>query len=204
MSDLPTQGLLQQIHSRSVSGDHLEVLGKRAAAIWSEGKVASLNEAVATTVKTAGLSPEQVKRVVEFTNTAAYLTEFQKEGSKHRVIDFGPGGPASPSVILQDLNDGGGGSAFDAGNGDYRQPPLSTKTASSFEEVAFEQMFAGSGESYPEVNPLGDVIDLRDKLASSYEQATAVLSHLEGNYEDLRVRCFDNVKQAALSGHALS
>lgn len=203
MSDLPSQGLMQQMNARSVSGEHLEVLGKRAAAQWSEGRSSSLNEAVVSTVKTAGLSAEQVKRVVEFTNTAAYLTEFQKEGSKHRVVDFGSSGPASSSVVLQDLNDGGGGTVFDAGDGDYRMPPK-TKTASAWEETAFEQMFGGGDAAYPEENPLGEAIDLRDKLASAYEQSTSILTGLETAFHDLRDRLFQHVKQASLSGHALS
>jgi hypothetical protein len=113
MSDLPFQALLQQAHARSVSGEELEAFGKKAAAQYSRGD-GSLTEAVVETVKHAGLSPEQVKRVVEFANTTAYLTEFKKEGSHHRVVEF-QGGPADPSAVLQDLNDGGGGTVFDVG-----------------------------------------------------------------------------------------
>lgn len=52
---------------------------------------------------------------MEFANTTAYLTEFRKEGMGHKYIDFGEGGPANPSTVLQDLNDGGGGTVFDTG-----------------------------------------------------------------------------------------
>lgn len=202
--DLPPQGLLQQMSARSVSGEHLEVLGKRAAALWSEGRAKNLSEAVVNTVKTAGLSPEQVKRVVEFANTSAYLSEFHKEGSPSRVVDFGHGGLADPSAVLQDLNDGGGGSTYDSGSYDYHSPPSSTKTASADDEAAYAQMFASSGQEYPEANPLGEVIDLRDKLSSAYETATAVLSSLEVAYGDLSTRVFEHVKQAALAGHTLA
>lgn len=204
MSDLPTQGLLQQMHARSVPGDHLEVLGKRAAALWSEGRAPNLNDAVVAAVKTAGLSPEQVRRVVEFTNTAAYLSEFAKEGAAHHVVDFGSAGPANPATVLQDLNDGGGGSTYDTGNHDYNSPPTRSKTASAWEETVFEQMFHTSGGEYPEVNPLGDVIELRDKLGSAYEEATSMLSSLEVDYDELSSKVYGHVKQAAMNGHALS
>src|SRR5208282_6747332 len=114
MADLHTQGLLQQAHAHRVSGEHLEVLGKQASSRWSSGESKTLSDAVVETVKTAGLSPEQVKRVCEFANTEAYLTEFKKEGSAHKFIDFGSG-PADPSTVIKDLNDGGGGTVFDDG-----------------------------------------------------------------------------------------
>lgn len=202
--DLPNHGILQNMNARPVSGEHLEVLGKRAAALFSDGREKNLSDAVVSVVKTAGLSPEQVKRVVEFANTSAYLSDFNKEGSPHRVVDFGPGGLADPAVVLQDLNDGGGGSRFDSGSFDYHSPPEQSKTASAFEDVAFQQMFATSGAEYPEVNPLGEAIDLRDKLASAYETTTSMLSSLEVMYDDLRGRLFDNVKQASLHGHSLA
>jgi hypothetical protein len=192
------------MNARAVSGEHLEVLGKHAAARWAAGREKTLGNAVVSTVKTAGLSPEQVKRVVEFANTAAYLTDFKKEGSLHRVVDFGAGGLADPSAVIQDLNDGGGGSSYDTGSLEYNHPPPQTKTASAWDEASFEQMFASSGQEYPEVNPLGDVLTLRDKLASSYETSTSMLSSLEVMYEDLSTHIFNQVKQAALSGHALS
>lgn len=217
MRDLPVQGLFQQRHARPISGEHLEVLGKQAAASWSSGSVSTLNEAVVGVVKHAGLSPEQVKRVIEFANTEAYLTEFKKEGS-HRVINF-QGGPADPSVIFKDLNDGGGGTVFDRGVEDYAQPPKSSKTASYFADPqektasvapptpdALDDFFtklASTDVGYPEVNPYGDVLELRDKLGSQADNLTAQISGLETAYADLSDRLYRNVKQAALAGRSL-
>ena len=126
MHDLPAQWSFQQSHARPISGQELETFGKHAADRWSCGEYGTLSEAVVESVKTAGLSPEQVRRVVEFANTHAYLTEFNKEGQAHRVIDFA-GGPANPSQVLQDLNDGGGGTVFDHGTLDYNRAPSSVK-----------------------------------------------------------------------------
>jgi len=198
MSDLPAQGLFQQLNARPVSGEHLEVLGKKASALWSSGSAKTLSEAVVETVKKAGLSPEQVKRVIEFANTDAYLTEFKKEGS-HRVVHF-EGGPASPSDVLKDLNDGGGGSVFDRGTGDYKQPP-SVKTASS-DEALFEALKTAS-VGFPDANPYEEVMTLRDKLASSFDNLTAEISGLETLYADLADRVYSGVKQAALQGLSL-
>ncbi len=134
MHDLPSQALLQQANSRPVSGEELEVFGKHAAARFLTGKVSSLGDSVVETVKQAGLSPEQVKRVVEFANTASYLQEFKKTGAAHRYIEF-HGGPADPSEVLKDLNDGGGGTVFDRGMADYSAPPDGQKHAGAMSSL---------------------------------------------------------------------
>ena len=133
MSDAPIQTILQQKDARPVSGEHLEVLGKQAASMYVEGKTASLHEAIVETVRGERLAPEQVKRVVEFTNGDAYLQEFRKEGS-HKVVHFDRG-PADPAQVLQDLNDGGGGSRYDRGS-DYARNPSDVHKEASWQRPA--------------------------------------------------------------------
>lgn len=128
MNDAPIQTVLQQRDARPIPGEHLELLGKKAASEWVQGKVASLHEAVVGAVRGERLSPEQVCRVVEFANGDAYLQEFRKEGGAHRVVHFDHG-PADPAQVLQDLNDGGGGSLYDRGTLDYQRDPESVYKA---------------------------------------------------------------------------
>jgi hypothetical protein len=204
MSDLPRQGLLQQLNAKSHSGEYLEVLGKKAAANWGTGEYKTLTESVTATVKTAQLSPEQVRRVVEFANTEAYLKEFKKEGATHHVIDF-QGGPADASSILQDLNDGGGGggSVFDRGTGDYNSPPSDMKVSSTSAEAELLALLCKEGSAPAELpyeNPHGEVIALKDKLAGASDHLNSQISGLEIMYAELGDRVFHQVKQAALSG----
>jgi hypothetical protein len=205
MADLPTQGLLQQMNARPHSGEYLEVLGKRAAARWHAGEYKNLSEAVTGTVKQAQLAPEQVKRVCEFANTSAYLDEFKKEGATHHVVDF-VGGPADASEILKDLNDGGGGSVFDRGTLDYSSPPRETKIASAREEGFLETAFGvdKTAAAIPFENHYTEVVELKDKLAGASEHLQQQVSGLEVMYADLGDRVYHEVKQAALSGVALS
>jgi hypothetical protein len=202
--DLPSQGAFQQSHAHPHSGEYLEVLGKHAAADWANGQHKTLTEAVTETVKQAQLSPEQVKRVVEFANTAAYLSEFKKEGTTSSVVDF-QGGPADASDILKDLNDGGGGSVFDKGTLDYSVPPGETKTASAREERLLEEMFGSTERSaaIPYENPHGEVIELRDKLAGAEQHLQSQISGLEVMYAELADRVYHEVKQASLGGTSL-
>lgn len=204
MSDLPIQGLMQQRHAHAHSGEYLEVLGKKAAARWSAGEHKTMTAAVTETVKQAQLSPEQVKRVVEFANTAAYLDQFQKEGATHHVVDF-PGGPADPSEILKDLNDGGGGSVFDRGTGDYDAPPAESKISSTKAEEELFQLLAktAGAPELPFENPHGEVIELKDKLAAAADHLQSQISGLEIMYADLSDRLYHQVKQASLEGTAL-
>lgn len=208
MSDLPEPWARQQAHARPISGEDLETMGKRAADQWASGAFKTLSDSVVGTIKTAGLSPEQVRRVIEFANTHAYLVEFRKEGSAHRVIDF-DGGPADPSVVLKDLNDGGGGTVFDRGTLDYNAPPAGKSKHASVDravETALFEKFASSSEphpDYPYANPLGELLDLREKVAGLYEHSGSTLSGLETMYQDLAENLFYQVKQAAMNGHPL-
>lgn len=205
MHDLPPTMLLQQSNSRSISGEELEIMGKYAASRYLGGEC-NLTLAVVETVKKAGLSPEQVKRVAEFANTDAYLREFRKEGTANKVVEF-VGGPADVSEILKDLNDGGGGTVFDNGSGDYNHAPTgdysAVKVASAHYDDELEALFTSGQEAVlPYSNPLGEAIDAREKLAAAYDGVTHVLSGLELAYEDVGDRLFDAVKQASLSGEA--
>ena len=204
MSDLPQQGPLQQRNAHPHSGEFLEVLGKKAAAEYTRGAVTTLTEAVTGVVKQAQLSPEQVRRVVEFANSAAYLTEFKQASAPHHVIDF-QGGPADVSEILKDLNDGGGGTVFDRGTSDYHSPPSSAKTASAAHEDALQQLFGAQSApvELPYTNPYEEVIDLKDKLAGARDHLQTQLSSLEVMYAEVGDRVYHQVKQAALSDVSL-
>lgn len=225
MHDLPSQTLLQQANARAVSGEELEVFGKAAASRYMCGDADSLNDAVVETVKQAALSPEQVRRVIEFANTAAYLQEFKKEGATHKYIHF-DGGPASPAEVLKDLNDGGGGTVFDRGSADYNQPPPNMKLASARlaecnrgfleknasvklassdpVEVAFAQMFHVEEQPLPYAEPWREVEDLREKLATTRDNLNSDLSFFEGEFRDATDELYDIVKQAAMDGVPLA
>ncbi len=225
MHDLPSQTLLQQANARPVSGEELEVFGKAAASRFMCGDADTLNDAVVETVKQAALSPEQVRRVIEFANTAAYLQEFKKEGATHKYIHF-EGGPASPTEVLKDLNDGGGGTVFDRGMADYGQPPPDMKTASArlagtnrqaLEktasallpttdpiEAAFAQAFHVEEQPIPYAEPWAEAEAMREKLATMRDNYNSDLSFLEGELRDITEQLYGLVKQAATEGIPLS
>ena len=189
--------------SARVSPERLESMGKRAAETWRAGLHDNLSEAVVQAVKTAGLTREQVRRVVEFTNHEAFLREFQKEGA-HRVVDFGDHGPADPAYVLQVLNNGAhGGHPVEHNVSDYNSPPTSSKEASAAEEDALRDMFGAPPPELPYAAPLGEADRLRVKLAGIRDHLTSQLTGLERAYADLSDQLHWHVKQAALNGVSL-
>ncbi|HEU4534223.1 MAG TPA: hypothetical protein VFS00_08895 [Polyangiaceae bacterium] len=199
MSDVAD--ILAKIGSRGVTGEELEVLGKRAASLWSSGRAPTLSDAVVEAVKHASLSTEQVKRVIEFANTEAYLGEHRRMGGSDRVVDFGRGGPASPSDVLPDLRDGGGGGENVTLGYDYSEAP---KTASALPDEALWELFRSSGGEDPHAEPLAEAVALRAKLAGDYGQATTELSSVRVLLDGLGRHLGEQVKQAAYAGHPLS
>lgn len=206
MEDLPTSLLTQQENAKSRTGEELETFGKYAASLYLNRKCGTLSEAVVETVKSAGLAPEQVRRVVEFTNTSAYLSKFASEGPGHKVINF-DGGPASFPDVLRDLNDGGGGSLNDPAPSDYSLPPPDTAKLAArnlarlgMTDEKLASAFRVEEAVLPYENPMKDAEDLKDKLAGLYDEATHEISGLETRYMDLCDLLFQKVKQASLEG----
>jgi len=182
------------------SAEHLEVLGKNASARYRIGEAATLTEAVIAVVKTAGLLPEQVKRVVEFANTDAFLTQFRKEGS-HKVVEF-PGGPASPFAVLQSLNQPASAIEHNTSTHDYDHPPPEKHASAEALDTALRESFrfGEASHEYPYVDPLGEAYALQQKLAGVEAAMTGDLSMLETAFGDLVEQLYNNVKQAALEG----
>ena len=180
------------------------MLGKKAAAQWSGGEHANLTEAVVHVIKHAEvpLVPEQVRRVLEFCNVDAYLSEFRKEGA-HKIVDFGPDGPANPADVLHNLNNGGGTTVLDNGISDYSRPPAKTASYDDADEVLAEVFMHKAASVYPDENPYQEIMELQDKLAGAYDHLSAQISGLEIAYQDLSEGLYQQVKQASLEGQSL-
>lgn len=203
MSESPAWYDRQQDRAKPISGETLERFGKEAAQMYLRGGASSIKEAIVDRIKSAGLAPEQVRRVVEFANTEAYLEEFKKGGSDHRIIEFAEG-PASPSDVLQDLNDGGGGSVTDTGELDYQAPPQRKKQSAAEMDAKLAAAFGTTSErNYPEVNPYGEMYYLREKLSAAYQKVSSDLSDMEIVYHDIRDDLYQHIKQAMHAGTTL-
>ena len=195
MSESLPLGLALQQAAKPVDPEQLELMGKRAAAAFSEHGT-RLSDAVVEVVKEAKLSPEQVKRVCEFANTNAYLAEFEKAGEMKNVTF--EGGPANPSVVLKDLNDGGNPMLSKLGSSDYGEPIGYYKTAGVTDDALAEAFGVKVGskektasdqvESRDHMNhfqPVDDLNDLRIAMEGARETMVSKLSTSGVIYDDV-------------------
>ena len=209
MHDLPSFLAQQQGNAKPKTAEELEVLGKEAASKYCRGNSATLTAAVVDTVKTAGLAPEQVRRVVEFANIDAFHQEFKKEGAGHRVVEFDKG-PADFSDVIKELNDTGGVLEMNKNAFDYSSPPPNVPQLESDNEVRLgvdnEKLASAFGVEevpLPYADPLRASLDLKAKLAGLDEELTADLNHLQSQYFDIVEDLTHQVKQACLEGTEL-
>ena len=195
-SDSLPLGLALQQAAKPIDPEQLELMGKRAAAAYSEHGT-RLSDAVVEVVKEAKLSPEQVKRVCEFANTNAYLTEFEKAGEM-RNVTF-EGGPANPGTVLKDLNDGGNPMLSKVGSSDYAEPTGQYKTAGVSEDAFAEAFGIKSGgkektasahsavdrDQMSHYSPVDELNDLRICLEGTRETMISKLSSSGVVYDDV-------------------
>lgn len=190
MSDQPGAmplGLAQQQAAKNVDPGQLEAMGKRAAALYTQGT--PLSEAVVEIVKEARLAPEQVKRVCEFANTNAYLNEFEKAG-EFRNVTF-EGGPANPARVLQDLNDGSSPAVHQVKTAAYLPPTDHYKTASASDSILAEAFGAGMEKAaevphHARLQPGEELADLRSRLEGVREHYMSKLSSSEILLNDVK------------------
>lgn len=199
-------GVLQQGMARKIDPEQLQVMGKQAAALYAKtGK--SLSEAVVEISKHAQLSPEQVRRVCEFANTSAYLEAFEKSGEV-RNVTF-EGGPADPSYVLKELNDGSVPALHNSRSRDYDERPRNYKTAGADTALA-EAFLAPVGlekaasvqviDRYARANPVDELYDLRTRLQDARDQYMSKLSSCEVFLQEVGNDVRQAVKQARADG----
>lgn len=199
-------GLAQQKAAKNIDPGQLEAMGKRAAALYSESAV-PLNEAVVSIVKEARLAPEQVKRVCEFANTAAYLAAFEKAGAV-RNVEF-DGGPANPSVILKDLNDGSAPAIHQVKTAHY-QPPEGHYKRASGSDALLAEAFGFSMEKTAQVDHsqhhrgTEEAVDLRVRLGAMRDEFMSKLSSSGVLLDDVKSDLYSSVREAVCDGASLN
>lgn len=201
-------GLAQQKAARPVDPEQLEMMGKRAAALHTSQGL-TLSNSVVEIVKEAFLAPEQVKRVCEFANTAAYLSEFEKSGQM-RNVTF-EGGPADPGRVLQDLNDGSNPAVHQIKHADYSPPAGSykdTQPVVADEEAAFAAAFGvlktAEVDHHAHSKPIEEVYALRVRLEGMRDDMLSKLSSSQVLFDTIKEDLCQATKQEVLDGSSLA
>lgn len=201
--------LLQQQSARPINPEQLEMMGKKAAALYEQGAT-SLSEAVVEVTKEARLAPEQIKRVCEFANTTAYLNEFEK-GGEVRNVTFS-GGPADPGKVLRDLNDGSSPAINHVKEAHFEAPTGHYKTAAA--ETLLAEMFgAGAGldklasaslpDHFSHAAPIDEVYELRTRLHGVRDHLRSKYASSGVLYDDVRSDLCKEAETAVSGGSSL-
>lgn len=181
------ESLLAQASSGpQVHPEVLETLGRQASQLFQQ-KGISLNDAIQQVAAAhPELTPEHLKRVVEFANTVTFQEMFQNSADKNVHFEV-----ADPGVVLRDLKDGGTPShdGKPLNTDDYNKPPKTQEAGFPEAEQLFSQQFTSGGNGgtvdMPKVasarldnhemhaNPLEDLFDTKLRLEASREKIAA-------------------------------
>lgn len=183
------------------TASELAALADAAAHCFTSGKQPTLNQAIVSVVKTAGLNREQVQRVVEQTNKLAYLQQHQaKLGESQRIIEFN-GGPARAQEVFSQLNSTPT-PLHSADYSDYSSPPVKQASqgyaGSDRGDSYFQDLFGNpkGAPSSSELDPLGECRKLAQHVGSLLKQADSRRSSLESDLQYSQYLLVDQVKQA--------
>jgi hypothetical protein len=192
------QGLIEQARARNIDPGKLQMLGKTAAALYSNDGV-KLNDAVLRAIGPDDLGPEHTRRVCEFANQEAFQKEWEKGGSV-RNIEF-QGGPADPAVVLRELNDGARPEAVKLSS-DYDYAPPKLAMDRRVEEEIFGKLASVTPD---EVVPGGnDLAALRITANGAHDHIQSKIDGLEVTKEALALELGDVVGDMVLNGEPLS
>lgn len=193
------QGLIEQARARSVDPGKLQLLGKQAAALHATtGK--SLSDSVVDVIGKEDLGPEHTRRICEFTNQEAFKNEWEKGGSV-RNVEF-DGGPADPSAVLKELNDGARADAVRVAS-DYDDAPIKVASDNRVED----EIFSGytNSEPHPSEVPPGmpDLQHLRSTIIGAQDHIFDKVAGLECAKERMGLDFAQAVTDEVLRGTSL-
>lgn len=193
------QGLIEQSRARPVDPGKLQLLGKQAAALYTEHGT-SLNDAVLSVIGKEDLGPEHARRVCEFANQEAFQREWEKGGSV-RNVEFS-GGPADPAVVIRELNDGARPDAVRVS--DYDEPPAKLARADRRVEEAIFGKYAERMLHPTEVpSGMNDLHRLRQTITGAQDHFHSKISSLGVTKEAMARELGDAVTKAVLEGMTL-
>ncbi len=179
----------------AISPETLERLGKEAAnLLLTEG--VQLNDGIAKLAAAySDISQEQIKRICEFANTAAYLATHEKSKTAGARSSYPQFALAEPARVIQDMGDGARPRGMSPVDTDYSSlPSRKEKFSSAASADGLRQLF---GEPLPPLQQPRDsvfgevlsakdsLIGLRDHLRHHGEQFDMAVKEASASYYDL-------------------
>lgn len=188
----------------SLSPERLELMGKEAAMLLVDRGV-PLNE---TIVKLSMMCPdinsEQVKRVIEFANTAVYLSLHEKNKTAGAEASYPQFTLADPKKVLEAISHSSKPAKLSSVDLSYGRAPEKQKISSPKLEAELEKLFVGTEKKasldFSPETVTEHILDTKDHLLSlkanlehSGEQLDLLRKEAEAEY-------YDDVKRHLLEG----
>lgn len=175
-------------NKHSADANHLEFLGKRAAA-RAEIDGMSLTHHVVESILSEKLSDEAVRRVTEFANIEAVTKKLSALQGSHRTVHI-DGGPADPNAVLQKYSALQRPKEVTVDALEYAMPPEYMTKASSFEIMS----------NRTQAGVLGDIDALRQKLSAAHDELVQSVESSRCDMIDAMGRLVEETKSAGLNG----
>lgn len=174
------------------SSEHLMLLAKRAAGMYISKDAKSLTEAVQKSLKHEDLNEDQMRRVVEMTNQAAWKEMFQTD----RQVNFEP---ADASSVVSSFSEEP--TEVSPISMDYQTDPTP-----AVPEVDLEKEFGISvSDDYEKLNPDLPAQEEVAKAAAAVDASRHAVNTMERSLPELAEGFFHQVKQAyVLEGHPIT
>jgi hypothetical protein len=185
----------------SISAESLELMGKQAANLFLDTGL-SLNEAV---VKVASvhpnINPEQIKRVIEFANTATYLAKHDQNKNSGSDSSYPQFELADPGRVVQDMSDGARPTVVTKTDIDYGRQPLK-KVSSVAADSLLEDMFKVDQlePTYSKDTLIQEVMDTKSDLIQLKENLEHSAEKLAFDIESSIADYYDVMKNHLLDG----
>lgn len=191
------------VGSAAVDPRVLQGLGKRAAALHGSREM-PLTDAVVEVLRGHDLGREQVQRVVEFTNNAAFAAAFPKMAGSHRVVDF-LGGPADPhrvaALLETDTPSGEEGAAIMKTARLLHDVERFVPGSALLEDESLEmEKRASAGADYPPRSPNRDLLVLWTRVKTAEDVVGSELMSKYAAYVDAAEDMCVESRRAILDG----
>lgn len=186
----------------NISSERLEMMGKEAATMFLEQKI-PLNTGISKiAAEFPDISTEQVKRVVEFANTAVYLARHDQAktaGSEHSYPQFEL---ADAGRIIQDLSDGSRSTVVTKTDLDYDRAVRKTKVSAATED-AFASLFktaAAEEPTHTKDSIANQLLGMKEGLKGLKEYLSSEAKGVEAMFKSATAEFYDQTKQHMLEG----
>jgi hypothetical protein len=180
----------------SESSEHLKVLGKRAAGLYINDNAKDLGDAVQRVIsEEPGLNRDQVRRVAEMANQAAWQAQFHEGGDPETHFE-----PANGDSVLNSLAERT--EEVQSPNFDYFKDPGEKPPEGDLAEAFGVK--DNESEEYEHLNPVSEEEAAVEKTSSAADFAEYAADKLVNVFHESRDEFCNLVKQAHLSdGHGL-